>query len=257
MSQAIKGIIFDIDGVLEHQGKICSHAMDTVRTLREQGMILRFLTNSTLRSRASCARILREGGFTVFDNEVFTASYVAAAYLRFLRPRSCWIMLDQEGFSEFHGFMQDCEKPEYIVVGDNRSCFDFDHLNKVLRLLCNGSKLIGMQSELVDARAGEIELNVGSWVGMLERASGVHAIYLGKPCTFAIRLVLQSMMVRSHEVAMVGGAASMDVLGAYKIGIQSVLVKTDEINPGDPKDDVCPGLIVNSIQDIPNLLSGN
>lgn len=252
----VKGIIFDIDGVLEYQGEIYPRAVDTIRILRNRGMVLRFLTNSTLKSRDSCARILRKKGFTVFDDEVFTASYITATYLKFLHPRSCWIMLDGEGRAEFQDFKQDYENPEYIVVGDNRSCFDFDHLNRALRLLLNGSKLIGMQSELVDTSMGNAELNVGSWVGMLERASGVPAIYLGKPNSFAFELTLQSMVLGNKQVAMIGDRVSADVMGANKIGIQTVLVRTGEFHPSDLKNDVHPDFIVNSIQDIPDILLG-
>lgn len=256
MRQTIRGVIFDIDGVLEYQGEIYPHAIDTIRILRNRGMVLRFLTNSTLRSRTSCARILREKGFPVFDDEVFTASYITATYLKFLHPRSCWIMLEGEGRDEFQGFEQDFENPEYIVIGDNRSCFDFDHLNRALRLLLKGCKLIGMQSELIDTSMGQAELNVGSWVGMLERASGVQAIYIGKPDPFAFELTLQSMVLGKKQVAMIGDRVSTDVMGANKIGMKTVLVKTGEFCPSDLQSDVHPDFIANSIQDIPDILLG-
>ncbi len=256
MNQMIKGIIFDIDGVLEYRGKVYSHAVDTVQSMRNRGLVVRFLTNSTLKSRASCARILREKGFTVFDDEVFTASYVTATYLRFLHPRSCWIMLDGEGRAEFQDFQQDYESPEYIVIGDNRSCFDFDHLNKALRLLLNGAKLIGMQSELIDTTMGEAELNVGSWVGMLERASGVRAVYTGKPNSFAFELALQSMVLGNKQVAMISDRLTSDMTGASKIGLQTVLITTGESCASDLKNNVQPDFIINSIRDIPDLTLG-
>jgi HAD superfamily hydrolase (TIGR01458 family) len=256
MNQMIKGIIFDIDGVLEYRGKVYSHAVDTIQRLRNRGLVVRFLTNSTLKSRASCARILREKGFTVFDDEVFTASYITAIYLKLLHPRSCWIMLEGEGRDEFKDFRQDYENPEYIVIGDNRSCFNFDHLNKALRLLLNGARLIGMQSELIDTSMGKAELNVGSWVGMLERASGVQAIYMGKPNSFAFELALQSMVLGNTQVAMIGDRLAADVMGASKIGMQTVLVTTGEFRPSDLTNDVHPDFIVNSIRDIPDILLG-
>ena len=116
---------------------------------------------------------LQQASFQILDQEVHTASYATAVYLQALKPRSCWVMVDGEGLEEFEGFQQDLEHPEYIVVGDNRSKFDFQHLNKALRLLLKGAKLIGMQGELTDRSIGDPELNVGSWVGMLERAAGV------------------------------------------------------------------------------------
>ncbi len=257
MSQMIRGVIFDIDGVLEYQGDVYPYAVDTIQRLRNCGLTVRFLTNSTLKSRASCARTLREKGFTVFDHEVFTASSITAAYLRLLRPRSCWIMLDGEGRDEFQDFRQDYENPEYVVIGDNRSCFDFGHLNRVLRMLLNGTRLIGMQSELTDTSMGRAELNVGSWVGMLERASGVRAIYVGKPHSFAFELALQSMVLGNKQVAMIGDRLTSDVMGASKIGLQTMLVTTGEFRPSDIKNDIQPDFIINSIQDVPDIILGS
>lgn len=257
MSQMIRGVIFDIDGVLEYQGDVYPYAVDTIQRLRNRGLTVRFLTNSTLKSRASCTRLLREKGFIVFDHEVFTASYITAAYLRFLHPRSCWIMLDGEGRDEFQDFEQDYENPEYIVIGDNRSCFDFDHLNEALRLLLKGAKLIGMQSELIDTSMEKTELNVGSWVGMLERASGVRAIYTGKPNSFAFELALQSMVLGNKQVAMIGDRLSSDVMGASRIGLQTVLIKTGEFRPSDLTNNIRPDYIINSIGDIPDVILGS
>ncbi len=257
MSQLIRGVIFDIDGVLEYQGDVYPYAADTIQRLRNRGLTVRFLTNSTLKSRASCTRILREKGFTVFDHEVLTASYIAATYLRFLHPRSCWIMLDGEGRDEFQDFEQDYENPEYIVIGDNRSCFDFGHLNRALRLLLKGAKLIGMQSELIDTSISKAELNVGSWVGMLERASGVRAVYTGKPNSFAFELALQSMVLGNKQVAMIGDRVTSDVMGANSIGLQTVLITTGEFRPSDLKNKVQPDFIIDSIQEIPDLVLGS
>lgn len=254
MKRNIKGIIFDIDGVLEFQGKVYPYAVDAIYALRHTGYTLRFLTNSTLKSRASCASRLREKGFQISEEEIVTASYATACYLRSLKPRSCWVMLDGKGRDEFNGFVEDRESPEYIVVGDNRSCFDFDHLNRALRLLRNGAKLIGMQPELVDNSMGETELNVGSWVGMLERASGVQASYIGKPYPFAFELSLRTMNLNALEVVMVGDRISSDIAGAHTLGMSSILVKTGEFVPDDLHTDPRPDLVADSVKDIPGIL---
>ena len=81
MQEDIRGVIFDIDGVLEFQGEVYPGAIETIDLLRNKGIVLRLLTNSTLKSRVSCARRLRESGFEIFDEEVITASYATARYL--------------------------------------------------------------------------------------------------------------------------------------------------------------------------------
>jgi len=246
----LRGVIFDIDGVLTFQGRVYPNAIEVVDALREKGIVLKFLTNSTLTSRASCAEKLRKSGFLVSQDEVITASYASASYLRSRNPRSCWVMVDREGMDEFGEFVHDTENPEYIVIGDNRSQFDFDHLNKALRLLMNGAKLIAMQSELLDTSMGDIELNVGSWVGMLERAAGIQAISIGKPNPYIFELALQSMLLDMSEVLMVGDRISTDVQGANQIGLRSVLIKSGEFDERDLASGITPTYTLDTIGEL-------
>lgn len=225
---APKGVVFDIDGVLTYQGKVYPGAIEVIELLRRYEIPVRFSSNSTLKSRASCASKLRKTGFTVEDAEVVTASFATARYLEALKPRSCWIMLEGAGLDEFRELPQTTGHPEYLVIGDNRSCFTFDTLNRALRCLLKGSKLIGMTGELVDSSLGEVELNVGSWVGMLERASGRAAIYIGKPEAYMFNLALESMALPHHEVYMVGDRISTDIQGARRLGMRTVLLRSGE-----------------------------
>ncbi|MBW1608961.1 MAG: hypothetical protein JRJ74_12805 [Deltaproteobacteria bacterium] len=54
MKQNYKCIIFDINGVLEFQGRVYPGAVDLINFLRQKGIIVRVLTNSTLKSRKYC-----------------------------------------------------------------------------------------------------------------------------------------------------------------------------------------------------------
>jgi len=250
MGETIRGVIFDIDGVLEYQGAVYPGAIETVQTLRQKGLVLRFLTNSTLKNRQTCAEKLNRKGFQIDPAEVLTASYIAAVYLRGLKPLSCWVMLEPEGLEEFKGLPQDEENPEYLVVGDNRSRFDFNTLNKALRCLRRGSKLVGLLSELVDSSLGELELNVGSWVGMLERASGVPAVYTGKPAALAFELALKSMGLEARQTLMVGDRVSSDIQGAQACGMKTALLQTGEFQPADLEGTVQPDYLYDSVAGI-------
>ena len=251
----IKGFIFDIDGVLEFQGVVCKGAVRTIDSLRDSGFILRFLTNSTLKSRKSCANKLKKKGFQIFEEEVITASYATAVYLQDLNPKSCWIMLEREGMHEFKHFIHDLETPEYIVMGDFRTNFNFKNLNKALRLLLKGANFIIMIPELVDHSMGEIELNVGSWGQMLEKASGVKATYIGKPNPYMFELTLKSMNLDKSEVIMVGDQVSTDIKGAQNFGIRSILLRTGEFNERDLTSDSKPDFVLDSIQNILKLIN--
>lgn len=248
--QNIHAVIFDIDGVLEFQGKVYPGAIETVNSLRQRGIQLRFLTNSTLKSHVSAAEKLRRKGFQVFDEEVITASYATAVYLRQVQARSIWLMLEREGRDEFNDFVHDPDHPEYVVVGDYRDNFNFANLNKALRLLLDGARLVGMSPEELDASLGEPELNVGSWAKMLERAAGAPAIYIGKPSQYVFEMALSSLGLPKDTVLMIGDRISSDITGANRFGIRSVLLRTGEFDPKHLDGSARPDYIFDSIQEI-------
>jgi phospholysine phosphohistidine inorganic pyrophosphate phosphatase len=250
----IQGLIFDIDGVLEFQGSVYPGAVETLAWLRSKGLLIHFLTNSTLKSRQSCTMKLRRSGFQAEENEVITASYAAAVYLRSLHPRSCWVMVERAGLDEFKDFVIDDQSPEYLVVGDNRSRFDFDHLNHAVRLLLRGARLIAMQGEQLDTSMGEVELNVGAWTSMLERASGVPAVYLGKPNRYNFDLALDSMGLGKHQVVVVGDRVQTDIQGARNAGLRSILVRTGEFDPSELGGAVQPDWICDALRDLPAVI---
>ena len=250
----LRGIIFDIDGVLEYQGRVYPGAIETVARLRQQGLRLCFLTNSTLKSRAACAARLCQKGFDVCEAEVITASYATAGYLKTLQPRSIWVLLQREGLDEFKDIPQDEDNPEYIVIGDYREQFTFTNLNKALRLLCRGAHLVGMISELIDNSMGEVEINVGAWVKLLELTSGVTATYIGKPNPYGFELALNSLGLPKEQVLMVGDRVGSDVIGAHRFGIRSVLLRSGEFDARDLAGEIKPDIIFDSIQEILTLI---
>ena len=253
----VKGIIFDIDGVLEYQGKVTPGAVEALAVLRGCGVQLRFLTNSTLKSRKSCTEKLRSRGFDAAENEVFTASYVAAVYLRSLNPRSIWVMVERAGLDEYRDFVIDDLNPEYVVLGDNRSRFNFQDLNQAAKMLLSGATLVAMQGELLDSSMGDLELNVGAWAGLLEHATGCPAVYLGKPHPYSFGLVLASMGLQPGDVLVIGDRVHTDILGGYRLGMRTALVKTGEFNPKELEGDLKPDYVLGSVAELSEILELN
>jgi len=245
-----KGVIFDIDGVLEFQGVVYPGAIELFDLLREKGIIIRILTNSTLKSRQDCALKLNRMGFKVTEGEVITASFATAQYLRTLKPRSCWVMLKGKGLDEFKDFHHDDHKPEYVVLGDYREGFNFQNMNKALKLLLEGSQLIVMIPEKVDHSMGQVELTVGAYGKMLEDAAKIKAITIGKPNTGIYDMSLLTMQLPKSSVLMIGDRVDTDIAGARAAGIKSVLVKTGEFRASDLEGELQPDWFIDSVREL-------
>lgn len=255
MKNGFEGVIFDIDGVLEFQGKVYPGAIELLDFLRSSGITLRILSNSTLKSRRSCTAKLRAKGFNIYESEVVTASFATARYLKTLKPKSCWVMLKREGREEFKDFRHDHENPEYIIMGDYREDFSFQNMNKALALLLKGAKLIVMITELVDNSMGGVELTVGAYGKMLEDAAGIKATFIGKPNKYIFEEALKTMDIKRSKILMVGDKIYTDVIGAQNMGIQAVLVKTGEFRDRDLDCNIEPDYILSSVREIKKLFS--
>ena len=256
MKNEFDAVIFDLDGVLEFQGKVYPGAIELVDSLRGKGIPVRVLSNSTLKSRRSCTEKLNRRGFTFYENEVVTASFATAQYLKGLNPRSCWVMLKGDGLEEFREFQHDPENPEYVVLGDFREEFNFQNMNKALRLLLGGAKLIIMITETVDNSMGGTELTVGAYGKMLEDAAGIQAVYIGKPNRYVFEVTLGTLGdIERSRVLVVGDKIRTDILGAKNVGLRAALVKTGEFRESDLRSPVAtPDYIVDSVREVGQLL---
>src|SRR5262245_49053423 len=74
-------ILLDVDGVLHVSGTPIAGASAAIRRLREAGHRLRFVTNSTTKSRAQLTEQLKQMGFDVEEDEIQTTGVVAAKAL--------------------------------------------------------------------------------------------------------------------------------------------------------------------------------
>ncbi len=251
----IEGVIFDLDGVLEFQGKAYPGAVELLVPLRRRRVPIRVLSNSTLKSRRSCAEKLNKKGFSIYEHEVVTASFATARYLETLNPRSCWVMLKGEGLEEFRNFRHDLDNPEYLVLGDLREDFNFQNLNKAVQLLYKGAKLIVMITETVDSSLGEMELTVGAYGKMLEDAAGIKATYIGKPNRYIFDITLDTMgNIDRSRILMVGDRIGADILGAKGVHLKTALVKTGEFRESDLESPiVVPDYIFDSVRDVGKL----
>ena len=254
MSELYQGIIFDVDGVLEFKGQAYPGAVDLLNGLRRKGVPIRILSNSTLKSRKSCTEKLNKRGFEVFEEEVVTASYATAQYLKTLNPRSCWVLLKREGLDEFRDFQHDMENPEYVVLGDYREDFNFVNLNKALKLISHGSKLVVMITEITDNSMGDLELTVGAYGQMLENAAGVKGTWIGKPNKYIFDIALRTMEgIGRNKIVMIGDKIGADILGAQNAGIKSVLIKSGEFKESDLQSPIRPDYVFDSIKEVGKL----
>ena len=87
----MRAVLLDIDGVLTVSWEPVPGAVDAVRTLRDAGLPLVLLTNTSSRTRARIADLLAEADFPVGADDVLTAAAATAATSAstIRRPAAC------------------------------------------------------------------------------------------------------------------------------------------------------------------------
>ena len=75
-------IVMDCDGVIWQGDTLLPGARESIALLREQGKRLVFVTNNSNKSRAQYVYKFEQLGITVEKEEIFSAAFAAAAYLK-------------------------------------------------------------------------------------------------------------------------------------------------------------------------------
>ncbi len=246
----VDGLLIDIEGVLLRGSEVIPGARETIAALRQRGMPYRFITNTTIYSRKSMCERLQVLGFEVDVDELFTATYAAAKYLREQNANSYYPLLLPDAQLEFAGIDVDEEQPEFVVVGDLGASFNFLRLNKAMQALLNGAKLVALHKKRIWRTESGLFLDAGPFVVALEYATEKNAEVVGKPSPAYFQMVIEHLGLPPSRIAMIGDDVEADVRGAQRMGVQGWLVKTGRFRKEDLARGIWPDRIFNSISDI-------
>ncbi len=248
----IKGILLDIAGVLYEGDRAVVGAVDALREL-SAGYPLRLLTNTTRQKSDSILSRMKDMGFEVEKESVFTALDATARLLEEEGAKGYFLLYEPvaDMFEPYRG-----DRPDYVVVGDAYTDFTYEKLNEAFRHLVDGARLLAIaKNRYFKDDDGRLSLDAGGFVALLEFASAKEAQTVGKPSERFFRLAAASMKLEPEEVLMVGDDIESDIEGAQRAGMKACLVKTGKFRPADLNGSISPDYIVESIADLPALLS--
>ncbi|CAN5650067.1 TIGR01458 family HAD-type hydrolase [soil metagenome] len=244
----IKGLLIDLDGTLYEDDVPIEGAGEALARLKTSGLVLRYVTNTTRRSRSAIYERLTALGFDVEEDEILTPARVAA---RLIGDRTCFPLVDEALHEDLNDVSLTDESPDYVLVGDLGEGFTYGRLNEAFRIMMNGAELLALQKNRYWSTDGELSLDAGPFVAALEYAGGKTATVVGKPEENFFRLALEALELEPAEVAMVGDDPESDVAGAQAAGLYGIQVKTGKYRPGN---EAAPDLTIESFARLPEAL---
>jgi len=226
----IKALLLDLSGVLYDGNDLIPGALEAVQRVRESKLELRFITNTSQRTGADLLQHLHNFGFSVEQEQLFTAVDAAKSWLRQreLRP---YCLVHNNIVSEFDKFDQ--RDPNAVLIGDAAEGFDYSSLNRAFQLCVAGAPLLGVGYNRYFRSGGELMMDVGGFIRAVEFAADVKATIVGKPSEEFFHQALLSAGVQPEEALMVGDDVFGDVEGALNAGIPACLVRTGKYTAGD------------------------
>ena len=255
MLEDVRALLIDLDGVLYVEEEPIAGAAEAVRRLRERGLPLRFVTNTTAHSRDRTLHKLARLGLEVDDRELITP---AALAVRHCRERGCHrvaLIMNEEVKRDFQELQETTGRADAVIIGDLGSAFGYDVLNHAFRQVIDGAELIALQKNRYWMRADGLSLDVGPFVAAIEFAAGRDAYVVGKPAKGFFDQVLASVGVDASAAAMIGDDIESDIGGALRAGLDAILVRTGKYREDRVRaSGIQPTRIVNSIADVPPLL---
>jgi HAD superfamily hydrolase (TIGR01458 family) len=254
----IRAVLVDIDGVLTVSWRPLPGAVAALRRLREMELGVALVTNTTSRTRAAIAGALRDAGFDVGADAIFTAPAVTAAYLADRHPGARCLLLNHGDVREdLTGVRVVGTAPDVVVVGGAGPEFGYEALNAVFGHLRRGARLVAMHRNLFWRTDRGLQLDTGAFLEGLERAAGVTAEITGKPAGAFFDTALARLGAARGEALMIGDDIEADVLGAQRHGITGVLVRTGKYLPEALHDAPgSPDHVIESFAELPALLLG-
>ncbi|MGX5186973.1 HAD-IIA family hydrolase [Streptomyces avermitilis] len=260
---AVRAVLIDIDGVLTVSWKPLPGAIEALHRIRDAGLGVVLLTNTTSRTRASIAATLGAAGFPVSAEDILTAPTATAAYLTDHRPGARCSLLnsgdireDLVGVTLLDDSDTDTDTvPDVVIVGGAGPEFDYAALNRVFGHLQRGARLVAMHRNLYWRTDRGLDLDSGAFLLGLEHAARTRAEITGKPAPAFFEAALARLGAGPGQAVMVGDDIESDVLAAQRTGITGVLVKTGKYLPETHHAaSARPDHVLDSVADLPALL---
>jgi phospholysine phosphohistidine inorganic pyrophosphate phosphatase len=247
--------LLDLDGTLYAGGAAVPGAPETVERLRRDGTPFRLVTNTTSRSRAMLVERLRDYGFQVLPEEIFSATLAGAAVAREAGYRVLAPFLpaaaleDLAGFELIGGVSGGRGVPDAVVLGDLGEGWSYAVLQEAFQYVMAGAAIIALSRDRYWQRGDGLALDAGPFVRALEYATGVEARVAGKPSPAFYAAALASLGLGvSERAVMIGDDLWSDVEGAQRAGLQGWLVRTGKFREDTLRDSgVTPNRVLPSV----------
>ncbi|MCR8631347.1 HAD-IIA family hydrolase [Paenibacillus sp. N5-1-1-5] len=258
-----EGYFFDLDGTVLLEEQLLPGVLETLEVLRQADKKILFLTNTTTRTRRECQTRLQKLGLEVHLEEIITAAFTSALYLRESHQEPVVFVVGELAL------VHELEEQElqhttdplaatHVLVGMDMS-FHYDKLHQAMKAVRNGAALIAANPDPNCPVVGDLIPDTWSMVKAIETASCVTATaVIGKPSKYYGTKVLERSGLPGERCLMVGDRLETDILFGANNGLRTALVLTGVTSEHDMKQSpIKPDYVWTSLNDFVLMYQAN
>jgi glycerol-1-phosphatase len=229
--------LLDLDGVVYLGGTAISGAPEALRKAQAEGMRLAYVTNNAFRTPAAVAALLQGMGVPAESGDVVTSAQAAARLLAEQLPaRAPVLVIGGMGLRVavrergLRPVSTAADKPAAVVQGYAPG-ISYSALAEGCLAVRAGAIFVASNADLTIPSARGRQPGNGSLLRVIATCTGVEPVVAGKP---EIPLQRESVLrTEAKRPLVVGDRLDTDILGAHRVGADSLLVLTGVTGPAE------------------------
>lgn len=258
--RAVRGVFFDMDGVIYVGAQPLPGVQEAIDYLTATDRVFLFVTNNASKTSEQFVERLSEMGIHVRPDQVLgsaeaTACWLASQVADHGWPRGPVIVVGQDGLKlalQKSGFelTTNPKAATYAVAGINFE-LTYEELANTTLAIRGGARFIGTNSDATfPSERGPLP-GAGSILALLTTASGQHPLVIGKPNRGMFEQALARLNLTAGQTLMVGDRYETDISGAIPLGLWTAGILTGICTRADFEGaNPPPDLIVDDLPDL-------
>jgi len=208
----MKTYIIDLDGTMYSGNTNIDGAREFIDYLHLKNLPYIFLTNNATRTKKQAKEHMLNLGFKdIKEEDFFTSAMAAAKFIAKNYSEKKCFMLGESGLEEA------LKEYNFEIVKENANFVALHHI-------LAGAKFIATNPDRLLANNGTFDIGNGAVIDMLEYASGVEAIKIGKPYQIILDILLEEKNLRKEDLIFIGDNLETDIKLGYDAKIETIMV---------------------------------
>jgi NagD protein len=232
MVEQPSNVLIDMDGVLVSGRSLIEGARDFIQSIIDHGIEYLVLTNNSVYTPRDLSHRLRTIGLEIPEKRIFTSAMATARFLDHQCSGGKAFVIGESGLTDAIysvGFIITDLAPDYVVLGETRS-YDMVTITKAVQLVAKGARFVATNPDPSGPSEQGMVPATGALAALIERATDVSPLFVGKPNPFMMRAALNYIGAHSEDSVMIGDRMDTDIIAGVESGLRTILVLTGVTN---------------------------